>query len=514
MNQNFKKFAPVGLYLSLIAAVVALGLYIVQRQFNLPLQIALGVVVLGFALAVLLDPQKTREFFTGRQGKNTSNALLLSIAVLGILVVINYLGFTNTKRWDLTEDKQNSLTPESLSILESLNSKVTVTGFFSQRFPKDEAVRLLENYKTSAKGKFEYSFIDPDADPAASQKAQITRDGTLVIALDDRSEQITYADEKEISGALLRLANPGKRNIYFLTGHGEYELDGTAQNKYSLAKTALGGKNYTVQTLNLLSSPTVPEDALAIVIAGGKTALNEKEVALLKDYLSKGKAVVWLNNPSVESGINPTDDLFSAYLKSEWGITVDNDLVVDPNVNPPTITIADHYGNHPITNKLQGMVTVFPGARSIQYDKNDKKVVGYTLVSTSQTSWGETDLSSIATQQVSPDAQKDRIGPVDVAIAAKNIDTNGRLVIIGDAEFATDNNFTQYGNGTLLINAIDWAAGQEDLLNLTPRTNVQRVLVPPTVFTNGIILLVSVFIIPGLILVAGIMTWIQRKKRG
>jgi ABC-type uncharacterized transport system involved in gliding motility auxiliary subunit len=334
------------------------------------------------------------------------------------------------------------------------------------------------------------------------------------VTLDGHSEQITFADEKEISGALLRLANPGKRNVYFLTGHGEYELDGTAQEKYSLAKTALVGKNYTVKTLNLLNSPSIPDDALAIVIAGGKKALNEKEVSLLKTFLEKGKAVVWLTNPSVESGITTADDLFSAYLKSDWGITIDNDLVIDTNVNPPTITIADHYGDHPITNKLQGLVTIFPGARSIQYDKDNKKVVGYSLVSTSQTSWGETDLASISNQQVSQDAKSDRIGPVDVAVAAKNTENNGELVIIGDAEFATDNNFTQYGNGTLLTNAVDWAAGQEDLLNLTPRENVQRVMVPPTVFTNGIILLVTVFIIPGLILLAGIITWIQRKKRG
>jgi ABC-type uncharacterized transport system involved in gliding motility auxiliary subunit len=242
--------------------------------------------------------------------------------------------------------------------------------------------------------------------------------------------------------------------------------------------------------------------------------LNEKEIALLKDYLSKGKAVVWLKNPSIESGIKSADDGFAYYIKSNWGITIDDDLIIDPNINPPTVTVADKYGNHPITNKLQGLVTLFPGARSIQYDPNDKQVVGYSLVSSSKTSWGETDFASISSQSASADPKTDRIGPVDVAIAAKNIDSNGRLVIIGDAEFATDNNFSQYGNGTLLINAIDWAAGQEDLLNLTPRENVQRVLVPPTVFTNGIILLITVFVIPGLILVAGILTWIRRKKRG
>lgn len=512
---NYKKFAPYGLYLSLLAAAASLGLFIVQRKMTLPLQISLAVIVLGLALAVFLDPQKAKETITGRQGKNTSNAFLMVVAVLGILVVLNYLGNTYSRRWDLTEDKQNSLAQESLQILEKLPSKVSVVGYFSPRMSKETATQLLENYKSSSNGKFDYKFVDPDADPVAAKAAQITRDGTLVLSMDGHSEQITYLDEKEISGALIRLSNPDKRNIYFLTGHGEYELETTTQeNKYSRVKAALEAKNYTVNSLNLLKTPSIPDNALAIVIAGGKVALNDKEVDLLKAFLEKGKAVVWLDNPSAESGIKSSDDLFAAYLKSDWGITVDDDLVIDTNVNPPTVIVADKYGNHPITNKLQNLVTLFPGARSVQYDSKHEKVVGYPLVSSSQASWGETDQASIASQKVSPDQKTDRMGPLDVALAAKNIDTNGRLVIIGDAEFANDNNYPQYGNGILLINSIDWAAGQEDLINLTPRDNTQRVLVPPTVFTTGSVMLVTVFLIPGAILAAGIITWIQRKKRG
>ncbi len=512
MDNKLKKFAPVGLYLSLIAAAVSIGIYILHRQMTVPLQVSLAFIVLGLALFILLDPERAREMATGRQGKNTSNILIMTTAVLGILVVLNYLGNNHSVRWDLTEDKVNSLTPETLEILNSLPSKVSITGFYSAQMSKSYTTQLLENYKAAAPDKFDYEYIDPVANPIAA--AGITRDGTLVISLDGRKEQITYADEKEISGALVRLANPEKRNIYFLTGHGEYQLQGTETEKYGLAKSELEAKNYTVQSLNLLINPSIPDDALAIVIAGGKTALNEEEVDLLKEFLKKGKAVVWLVNPSAESGIKVENDRFSDYLSAEWGITVDNDLMIDTNVNPPTILVADKYGNHSITNKLQGLVTLFPGARSVQYDESREKIVGYPLVSSSAASWGEMDQQSISSQKVSPDMDVDRIGPVEIAVAAKNIDTNGRLVIIGDAEFATDNNFIQYGNGILLINAIDWAAGQEDLINLTPREETQRMLVPPTIFSNGLIMLVTVFLIPGGVLAAGIISWAQRRKRG
>lgn len=512
MDKNIKRFASVGLYISGLAAAISLGLYILQRQMTLALQVSLVSIVLGIALFIFMDPEKAKEIVTGRQGKNSSNTFLMTIAVLGILIVINYLGNNHSVRWDFSEDKINSLTPETLEILDSLPSKVAITGFYSPQMSRSYTTQLLENYKTAAPDKFEFKFIDPVADPVAA--SGITRDGTLVISMDGRKEQITYADEKEISGALVRLANPEKRNIYFLTGHGEYPLESTDVEKYKLAKSELEAKNYTIQTLNLLQEPSIPKEALAIVIAGGKTALSADEVDLLKDYLENGKAVVWLVNPSAESGIKSENDLFADYLLADWGITVDDDLMIDTNVNPPTILVADKYGNHSITNKLQGLVTLFPGSRSVQYDENYEKVVGYPLVSSSSASWGEMDLESIASQKVSPDLDKDRIGPLEIAIAAKNIETNGRLVIVGDAEFATDNNFVQYGNGTLLINAIDWAAGQEDLINLTPRQTTQRMLVPPTIFSNGLIMLVTVFLIPGAVLTTGVITWVQRRKRG
>jgi ABC-type uncharacterized transport system involved in gliding motility auxiliary subunit len=231
--------------------------------------------------------------------------------------------------------------------------------------------------------------------------------------------------------------------------------------------------------------------------------------------LASGKALVWLDNPPAESGIKASDDLLAAYMKSDWGITMDDDLMIDTNVNPPTVLATNSYGNHAITSRLQRLYTVFPVARSIQFDSTiNKDVTGYPLVNSSSASWGETDTESIKSQKVSPDAKTDRIGPVMIALAAQNTTTNARVVVVGDAEFANDTNYQQYGNSLLIINSVDWAAGQEDMINLTPRSNTQRTQVPATVFSNGLIFIIVVLLIPGAILVAGIVTSVQRKKRG
>ena len=71
-----------------------------------------------------------------------------------------------------------------------------------------------------------------------------------------------------------------------------------------------------------------------------------------------------------------------------------------------------------------------------------------------------------------------------------------------------------YANGDLFINSIDWVAGQEDLIDLTPKDTTQRLMLPPDRVTMNLILLGTVIIIPGLALVAGIVVWIQRRRRG
>jgi ABC-type uncharacterized transport system involved in gliding motility auxiliary subunit len=160
------------------------------------------------------------------------------------------------------------------------------------------------------------------------------------------------------------------------------------------------------------------------------------------------------------------------------------------------------------------MATVYPTARSLMTDSVPENVTVTTLATTSQYAWGETDLESLQTNEVGYDQASDITGPVDIAVAATNNDTNARLVVVGDADFATDSYFTSYGDGDFLINVIDWAAQQDDMINLTPRTPTTRFLVPPQQSTMGLLFLALIIGLPGLVVAFGIVSWVQRKSRG
>lgn len=515
MNPKLTKYAPYGLYFAGLAALAAIGLYFFKRSFDLPVQIAIACIVLGLALHVILDPQGFRERLTGRQARHGTNALLIILSFLGILIVVNLLANQYSRSWDLTEDKTNTLAVESVEALKSLKAPVRADAYFSSRYPKDQAVSLLTKIKTASDGKFDFQFIDPEANPAAARAANVTRDGTLVLVQGDRSEQLSMATESEVLNGLVRLDNPGSRAVYFLTGHGEGSLDAGADRTYQTLKNDLTAKNYTVNSLNLLAERKIPEDALAIIIAGPTKPLSPEEVDLLKAYLSGKGAVVYLSEPPTITGTADLPNPFEDYLLSDWGINLVNDLVIDLNYDPAVIAIAGSYGAHDITNKMQGETVVMPITRSMELAASAQTgALATELVRTSAQSWGETNQEELQSNRVKYDQDVDVPGPVLIAVAAENQQTGTRLVVTGDSEFADDNYISQYGNSLFISNAIAWAAGQDNLINLTTNQPTQRILVMRDRTMMNLVFLGSVVLLPALVTIAGVSTWISRRRRG
>lgn len=521
MKPTLQRLAPLGLYLALVAGLAAIGLYIVQREWNLLLQICLGLVLVGLALFAILDPERVRVALTGRQARYGSNALVMSLAFIGILVVVNYLVFRYPQRWDLTENQQFTLAPETLDTLKSLPAKAKALAFYTPRVSKESAEGLLNQYKFYSDGKFDYEFIDPEADPISAQQYNITRDGTVVIIMGNKREPVTFVSEQDITGALVRLMSTGKKAVYFLTGHGEFDPESSGEESYSQVKTSLENKNYTVGKLDLLSTNSIPQDANVIVIAGPLKPITDQEMALIKSYVEGGGSLIALEEPLPLTQYGDQPDPLAAYLSETWGVELGSDMIVDLSTNQPYVAVGSVYGSSPITEKMQGMFTVYPTTRSVTANENASAIQSQPLVSTSERAWAETDLDTITNQtqssqapQIQPDAGIDLIGPVSLAMTAEDTGKGSRLVVFGDSQFASDTFFNQLGNGDMFVNSVDWAAQQENLISLTPKDEVQRLLIPPGRYAMNLILLVTVFILPGVVLLAGVIVWWQRRQRG
>src|SRR5690606_32436249 len=115
----------------------------------------------------------------------------------------------------------------------------------------------------------------------------------------------------------------------------------------------------------------------------------------------------------------------------------------------------------PITQPLleAGRPAFFIVARSLTYSAEEGSTVTHTPLATTVssptgeiTSWGETT-NPFATGELSFD-ESDHPGPLLLAVSAVNTETDARLIVVGDADFAS-NQALQYatsGNAGFFTN--------------------------------------------------------------
>ncbi|HSB90939.1 MAG TPA: GldG family protein [Anaerolineales bacterium] len=502
---------------SLLGLVGAAGWYYYRQTVDRYVYIGLAVALVGVVAGLAFDRERVAQFFRGRQGRYGTNAVVAGLALVGILGVVNVLAYKNPKSWDWTEDSQYSLAPETRATLATLTVPVRLIGFYSADYSsmQDDIRPLLQQYVEAGRGYVTYQFIDPRAEPLQADRYGVTRDGSVVVAMGAGSEVVASPTEQDITGALVRLANPGQRKVYFLTGHGERDMQSTEPDGYGDARQALESKNYEVAALNLLTDPAVPEDALALIIAGPTVPLSTGEIEALRAYLGRGGSVVVMEEPTPGTRMEGVDDPLADELATTWGIRLRNDFVVDLSSSMPNFGIGVTYASDPITARLNNLVSYFPTSRSIEVvDVGNADLTQVELVRTGNNSWGETDFEALKTSgSVEENASADTAGPLTLAATVEDRTTHARLVVFGDVDFAANTDYFQYANGDLLINSIDWAAGQESLISLTPKETTQRFVVPPSNQTTVLIALISVIGIPGAVVVLGVSTFLRRRRQ-
>ena len=529
MKTDLSRFAPLGLVISLLAFLTFIVALIVKglsaaNLFILPdpkvldqtLWVCVGVFIFGFALTALLNPDGTRKFFVGRQIKYGSNALLMLAAFCGILIFVNMLVFQyQSTPWDWTEDKQNTLSPETLNILKALPEPVVVRAYY---MAPDETINiLLSGFKQNSNGKLTYEVINPQNEPLKAQADGVTRDQTLVVTMGGRKQPVEFASEQELDVAIIKLTNPTQQTVYFLTGHGERDVEGSDDTSLSFVKSLLTNKNYSVKVFSLAGQKTIPADAKTVVIPAPQKPLSQDEVNIIEAYLNNGGAVIVLEEPRQFTKFGDAADPL-ADLVAKWGITLQDDIVIDSNQSNGYLVAADpqNYARHPITEKLMGYTMGYYTARSMSLSATAPEGITLTPLTQSLANgvWGETDYKSIEDKTPTQDAG-DITAPLTLAAAAENANTRGRLVVFGDVDFAS-NFFNQQGQtlNDILLNSVDWTTQQENLINLTPRNNVKRVFKPADNLTKIANVLTGICVIPLLIIFAGVWAWYSRRRRG
>jgi ABC-type uncharacterized transport system involved in gliding motility auxiliary subunit len=523
----------------LVFAALAVRVMVAREWLNLPVwadRYPFYAAIIGLVLVVLYVVGSLD--FRRQQTRLSTLSLVGVVVVLGILVAVNYLSNRRNTRWDLTENRQYSLSDQTIKLVSELTAPVKLTVFdqpenFERFRPRLESYRYGSN-------QMQVEYVDALKNPVLATQNKVDTIPTIILEYMGRTERVSTDAEQDLTNALIKLLNPTARKAYFLSGHGEKDPNSSERTGYNTVGEALKRDNYAFDKLVLAQTNEIPADATLIVIAGPRTDLLEQEVPPIEEYLAKrsGKLLVMLDPADDFKQPSPTPRLTG--LLKEWGINATNSVVVDLSGRTSVATVpvgAPPYPTHAITDGF-GLITMFPLVRAITPATDaPQNRAGVSFIQTAPRSWAETNLASLEDPSTLADEREkgDLAGPVSIAVAtavsapeAEKPDASPaankpeaaaadqapkpetRIAVFGDSDFAANAYVGIEGNRDLFMNTVNWLAQQQNLIAIRARDPAdRRITLTPNART--VVSWLTLALIPAIILGAGVFTWWRRR---
>ena len=474
------------------------------------------------------------------------NLWLQIILGITLYVGLNFLAARHYMRIDFSENRKNSLSPESVAYIKNLKNPIDIFVVVSTQNYANENTSVIKELRSflnqyayesqspaEIKVRFINSFVENNRVEELVKRFGAGIENSVIVAGKTRakiipiSEFYTNVDEtnKKFNGeplmtsAVLEASSGKQPKIYFTKGHGELDINSThSLSGLSEFASALENRNYKLEALNLSQIKSFPTDADMVVIAAPNASFTSVEIEHLRRYLLKGngRVVVFLRMGNVRG----LEDLFY-----EWGILADDMQILDTNgdfesAGGDLIARTFPEKSHPIVKYLLSadMPVQFGSVRPVRQDlgaANDDSLKLSPLILSSASSWAEKSYLYGGVQKY--DDSTDLSGPIPLAMVASrtggkehglNI-PGGKLAVFGDENFISNNWFNRLGNSTMAINTINWMFEEGSTLSIPPR--IMKIY-SMTVSHNELIgLAVRFLILPFAILVLGMaVSFIRR----
>ncbi|MCL2740715.1 MAG: GldG family protein, partial [Oscillospiraceae bacterium] len=248
-------------------------------------------------------------------------SVIMITAVLFSIVFLNMIFDSLELKLDLTGNKLYSLTDVSKEILRgTADRQITVYGMFDDGRNLSDAYRefveILKEYNKFPNISVRY--IDPDRNPGIIKeldpqgikgikrndfvvqcgshvKKLIVSDLLQYSEIDNAtmSRQVQGNKAEQVFTSAIRTVHTGDQPVvYFTEGHAE----GNLSYEYSNFREQLEINNFDTRSLNLMSVPAVPDDAVALIMLAPKSDLVQDEKLKIDDFLlTGGKLLIFID---------------------------------------------------------------------------------------------------------------------------------------------------------------------------------------------------------------------------
>ncbi|MGN0592428.1 MAG: Gldg family protein [Ruminococcus sp.] len=478
----------------------------------------------------------------------TSFAWIIAILILVIAIIINIVVAKLDFNIDVSVQKLFSLSETSEEYLDELDSQDVRVDMYllmdMNELADDSSTRSLYRALVEYDDHDCVNLIDFDPNENEDLLEEINPDGIYSLAIGDillvcgdnkrhiagnsmyntnyyydtsgnvtESEEL-FAGENIITSGLKAVVDGYLPTVYFLTGHGEKEMNSSYASLSSLMKS----KNYQAKTLNLSDVEAVPEDAEIIILAAPTTDITKQEKDKLSDFLDEGGNLSIMLSPN--GGAFDYDNL--QQLLNSFCLEIDYDYVRETDSSyhvsgdDTTIqcTIVEQDESSELYADIQSLIdsefiTYMPQSRSFNVDTNNpniQSVVTGTLLSSSAAAVGEPYGGTY---------DMDPLEDAELALAVYSEDksrNHAKVVLFGNAEFIDDTHIedvSYMSSYYVYLSTITWMANQNLDMGIGDKSAATDYL---SLTEDTAYMLIFVFLaLPVVILIIGVGIWLKRR---
>lgn len=449
---------------------------------------------------------------------------IITALVIVAVIVANLLAASITTKFnlklDLTRNNQFDISDETKTILSELNKEVRVMVMGEENEIADPIKEYLNKY-AALSDNFKLEYVDVYKNQVVLNKYQAKGHslvaGDIILECGQRYKIIdsasvysqTYSFEETASnfsfdleskltnGIVVLTGLINETAVYFLDGHGEQVLDTVVNSLNSLS--------FKNESLNLLNSD-IPDDAGLIVSIVPTADFSLEECQKLEKFFDRGGNFMVVFSPGM-----PKLEKVNALLES-WGIVPNYDLVLEKD--PQKIMqyefamLTDTYG-HEITNPIRNqglpLVSYYTSSFSL-LPSNVYNADVTVLLETTDLAIGKVNTENISVEYEEGDFK----GPLPLTVIAEKYSPEiSRLAVIGSSGTLTGADEFE-GNKEFLSGIISWMTNNGNSLRISPKIVTEN----SAQITNSVLTVMNyllVWIIPIIILLAGVIIWIRRR---
>lgn len=344
-----------------------------------------------------------------KMGSNISQHIIIVFLVIGILITLNFLSLKAPQRWDMTDEKEFTLSDSTTNILNRLEDQLTIKLYFTKDLPpllmpiKERIGDLINEIKANAKQSVLIEAVVPEINEETEQE-------TLAMGIAPLELNIREKDKIELKKIFMGIAlyYQDKREVIPIavqTNTLEYQIDlailkltqkelprigiliGSERQQYSsiqkLIRQIGSPLTITSETRNLENKD------LKLLLVIDPVELDRNFVKELDGLLAAGtNIIIFSGNVSVSDSLTAVPVLtgLDGWL-AEKGVEISDKLLLDVVQNKHAIfnvgmrqvyvpypfwvrTLQDNINReHPITAQLEDIL--FPWSNTLMFSGNE-----------------------------------------------------------------------------------------------------------------------------------------------